>query len=298
MIPKNYLQPANWQDFQIFIKDLLNEKYDEGFDVYGRNGQAQEGIDILGRFHNNTIGVQCKRLDKKLTMRLITNEILKTDKSDLKLTKYIFATTCPRDRDIQKQIVELNSERRINSLFEIELWFWETIEDEINGNLNIQAKYHDDIFSKIDPGYKDAHILETIRTAFNRPAFMTPFQVENNNNDFFQAIKDTQELLNIGRLKNRNGEYVAGSLPYKRLANTNDIQDIDFVSELLQQIRDYITNEIKGGNIITCERIDNCFCFKDRGRSEKHLDDLRRSILLSLNHVFARNDISEISIRF
>ncbi|KAA6329282.1 hypothetical protein EZS27_021893 [termite gut metagenome] len=298
MIPKNYPKPANWQDFQIFIKDLLNEKYEKGFDIYGRNGQAQDGIDILGRFNNNTFGTQCKRLDIDLTLKLIKDEIVKTDKSDLKLSRYIFATTCPRDKNIQKEIIEFNTKRRNNSLFEIELWFWETIEDEINGNLNIQTKYYENIFSKIDPKYKELHILDAIRTGFHRPAFLTPFHLENSNNDFFQAIKDTQEFLNTGKLKNRNGEYFAGSLPYKWLTNPDDIRDMDYVVELLQQIRDYITNGIKEGRIITCERKEDCFCFRDGGKSEIKLDELRRSLLLYLNRVFTRNDMREISIRF
>ncbi|MDR1937723.1 MAG: hypothetical protein LBQ73_04390 [Tannerellaceae bacterium] len=298
MIPKNYPKPANWQDFQIFLKDLLNEKYEGRFDVYGRNGQAQNGIDILGCFHNNTIGTQCKRLDTELTLKLITDEISKTDKSDLKLAEYIFAATCPRDKNIQKEIVELNAERRNNSLFEIELWFWETIEDEINGNINIQAKYYENIFSKIDPNYKESHILDAIRTGFHRPAFLTPFHLENSNNDFFQAIRDTQEFLNMSKLKNRNGDYIAGSLPYKWLTNPDDIQDMDNVAELLQQIRDYITKGIKEGRIKTCEGKDDCFCFQDGGKSEMKLDELRRSLLHHLNRVFTRNNMREISIRF
>ena len=109
MIPKNYLKPANWQDFQIFIKDLLNEKYEGGFDIYGRNGQAQDGVDVLGRFYNNTIGTQCKRLDIDLTLKLIKDEIVKTDKSDLKLSKYIFATTCRKEPNTYTELFILTS---------------------------------------------------------------------------------------------------------------------------------------------------------------------------------------------
>jgi hypothetical protein len=298
MITMSFLKPANWQDFQIFIKDLLNEKYNEGFDIYGRNGQSQDGIDILGSCHTNVIGVQCKRLDSELTMKLIKEEIEKTDKSNLELTKYIFATTTPRDKNIQKEVMLLNLERKNNALFEIELWFWETIENEINGNINIQTKYYESILSKIDPKYKELHILDTIQMGFHRPAFLTPFHLENSNNDFFQAIIDTQEFLTTGKLKNRKGEYIAGSLSYKCLSNSDDLQDMDNVVELLQQIRDYITKGIKEGRIKTCEGKENCFCFKDGGKSEIILDELRRNLLLLLNRVFIRNNMREISIRF
>lgn len=298
MITLNYPKPANWQDFQIFIKDLLNEKYEKGFDIYGRNGQAQDGIDIIGSFKNNTFGIQCKRLDVDLKLKLIIDEIAKTDKSDLKLSKYIFATSSPRDKNIQKEILALNTERRKISLFEIEIWFWETIEDEINGNLNIQGKYYESIFSKIDSKYKETHILDTIRTGFNRPAFLTPFSLENSNNDFFQAIIDTQEFLNTGKLRNRNSDYIAGSFSYKLLSNPTDVQDMDFVVGLLQDIRDVIEKGKKEGTIKTCDVKENCFCFQDGGKSEKKLDELRRCLLLRLNGVLKRNNMSEISIRF
>ena len=137
-----------------------------------------------------------------------------------------------------------------------------------------------------------------IRTGFHRPAFLTPFHLENSNNDFFQAIKDTQEFLNTGKLKNRNGEYIAGSLPYKWLTNPDDIRDMDSVAELLQQIRDYLTKGIKEGRIKTCEGKNDCFCFKDGEKSEMKLDELRQNLLRYLNCVFTRNDMREISVRF
>jgi hypothetical protein len=295
----NFPIPANWQDFQIFIKDLLTEKYDGGFDIYGRNGQSQDGIDILGTFpQSNIIGVQCKRLDSKFTLDIIKDEVEKTDKSELTLTKYIFATTSQRDTKIQNEIIRFNSERQNSSLFEIEIWFWETIEDEINANLEISNRYYKNIFSKVDSKYKENHILETIKTAFSRPAFSTPFHLENNDNDFFQAIKDTQEFLNTGKLKNRDGEYIAGSLSYKKLSNLEDVKNIENVTELLQQIRDYITLEIKEGRIKVCKNKRDCFCFKDRGQSESKLDEMRRSLLISLNHVFTRNNMENIRIRY
>jgi hypothetical protein len=297
MITWRYDKPANWQDFQIFIKDLLNEKYEASFDLYGRNGQTQDGIDIVGVYKGRTIGAQCKRLDTKLNLKLIQYEISKTDAADLNLSTYIFATTSPRNKKIQDEVIKLNSQRRNMSLFEIEILFWETIEDEINANIRIWNKYYTDISSKIDPRYKEHHILDTINKAFSRPAFLTPFRLENSNNDFFQAIKDTQEFLNTGKLKNRNGEYIAGSFSYKLLSNPKDIQDLNYVCELVQQIRDFITEGIKEGSIKICEGKE-CFCFQDNGKSEMVLDDLRRKLLNNLNCVFNRNKISEIRIRY
>jgi hypothetical protein len=293
----NFPIPANWQDFQILIKDILNEKYDGGFDVYGRNGQSQDGVDILKSQKNSIIGVQCKRINSKLTLNMIKDEVKKSDNSNLGLTKYIFATTNKRDKEIQKEIATFNKERYKKSLFEIEIWFWETIEDEINDSAKIWDTYYTNIFSKIDSKDKENHILELIHTAFSRPAFLTPFRLENNDNDFFQAIKDTQEFLNTGKLKNRNGEYIAGSLSYKKLSNSQDVKNIFYATKLLQQIRDYITLGIKNGQIKVCEG-KTCFCFKNRDQSEKELDKMRHDLLVSLNQVFIRNNMNQIMFDF
>lgn len=295
----NFPKPANWQDFQIFIKDLMNEKYAGGFDIYGRNGQAQNGIDILGQFYGKVIGVQCKRFDPtKFTFKIIQDEVNMADKNNPPLQKFIFATTIPRDKDIQKKIVELNVNRQKKILFEIEIWFWETIEDELNSNLSIRDKYYHDVFSKIDNSKeKEQHILETIRTAFSRPAFSTPFMHENSNNDFIQAIKDTQEFLNTGKSRNRDGEYIVGSCSYRELNSSKDIKDMDSIVELLQKIRDYITNEIKNGRIKVCED-KKCFCFVNYHMLSEKLDELRRSLLELLNCVLERNKIQPINIRY
>lgn len=298
MITMNFPKPANWQDFQTFIKDLMNEKYEGGFDVFGRNGQAQNGIDILGQDNGQVIGVQCKRFDStKLTFKIVENEVNKADNNNPPLQKFIFVTTTPRDKNIQNEIVKLNINRQKNSLFKIEIWFWETIEDEVNNNLSIWNKYYDGILSKIEKSReKDQYILGTIRKAFSRPAFSTPFMYENSSNDFIQAIKDIQEFLNTGKLKNREGEYIAGSCSYRQLSSSKDVKDIDDVVELLQEIRDYTTNEIKSGKIKVCEG-RTCFCITNY-RTERRLDELRRTLLELLNSILKRNKIQPINIRY
>ena len=194
-------------------------------------------------------------------------------------------------------MLKLNEMRRKKAQFEIEIWFWDTIEDEINGDIKIKEKYYGDILQKINPKYKNNHILRSIYSSFNRPAFMTPFQLENNGNDFLQAIIDTQEFLNTGKLKNRDKNYIAGSLPYKNLSNKKDVRNIDSVSNILQQIRDSFTKYIKNKSIKTCVGTTNCFCILDKSAGIE-LDTLRRKVLNNLNKVFDRHKMQKLQIRF
>jgi hypothetical protein len=294
MVTRNFPIPANWQDFQVFVKDMYNEKYG-GFDIYGRNGQAQNGVDIYGKWRKSIIGIQCKRLERKLTLAMVKSEIKKAEAFAPALTKYVIATTDRRDARMQSKILEINSEKATDGLFEVEILYWDAIEDEINGNANILARYYDDVMLNIDKNYKEMHILDTLRLAFTRPAFSTEFKHESNLKDFIQAISDTQEFMNIGKLRNRDGEYISGSFPYKALKNTSDISDGDLICALLQKIRDCITDGIKHGDISHCR--DDCYCVR-HGRIEHDLDSYRRNIFLALNRIFERNWVREIAVPY
>jgi hypothetical protein len=192
-------------------------------------------------------------------------------------------------------ITKINKNREQNILFPIEIWFWETIEDEINSNFKIQKQYYDKVVSNFDTEFKEKYILTIIRKAFFRPAFQTPFMVENNGNDFLRAIKDIQELLSTGKLKDSKGNYIAGSLSYKNLRSTDDKDKFDKIYELLQQTRDYTTQKIKESTIKQCR--EDCICVSDYRVAEK-LDQLRREILVILNSILKKNGIQIIQIRF
>jgi hypothetical protein len=291
----NYPKPANWQDFQIFIKDLFSELYGVRFDIYGSVGQKQKGVDVYGTNKKEIIGIQCKRIDTKLTEREMQNEIDDADLFQSRIDKYIIATTYNRDVKMQSYITNKNIERRKNNQFEIEIWFWDSIEEEITNNQKIWKQYYKHIFSKIPLQNKDIFIIEAIITAFSRPAFYTPFQCENSGNDFLCAIKDTQEFLNTGRLNNRGGRYILESISYKSLSNKQDVLDIDLACEKLQEIRDFVTKKLQSGEIRDCG--NSCFCITNYHVSDE-LNRLRKDLLLNVNNVIKRNNMTQIAIRF
>lgn len=293
MVAKNFPVPAYWQDFQVFVKDIYNEKYG-GFDIYGRNGQAQNGVDVFGKWKKSIIGIQCKRLDCKLSLAMVKSEIKKAEEFTPKLTKFVIATTDRRDAKMQSNVLAINSERANEGLFEVEILYWDAIEDEINGNANILDRYYDDVMPNIDKNYKDMHILDTLRLAFARPAFSTQFKYEAKIMDFMQAITDTQEFMNIGKLRNREGEYISGSFQYKSLKNSEDVSDCDSICNLLQKIRDRMTDGIKHGGIKNC---NDCYCVNS-GQIEQDLDNYRRNIFLLLNLIFKRNGREEMTMPY
>jgi hypothetical protein len=304
MVQKNYFPPKNWQDFETLIKDLSIEKFNSSFDLFGRRGQSQNGIDIIGTHNGLTIGIQCKHklisratsnsFITELEAKTIEDEINKVSSFASGLDKLIIATTSFRDVHIQKLLLQINMTQASKSRFSIEIWFWETIEEEIDSNLNLLKKYYENIVPNFDLDFKEKHILTTIRNAFFRPAFITPFKAENNGNDFIKAIKDVQELLSIGKLKTRNDYYIAGSFSYRNLSSKKDKEMFEEIYQKLQHLRDYTTLKIKESKIKNCN--ENCFCVSDP-EVENKLDILRRNILIQLNEILTRNGNEIIPIR-
>lgn len=254
MVTQSFSRPTNWQDFEIFMKDFFNEKYGNGFDRYGREGQAQHGIDILGSHDGKNIGIQCKRYEESLTIGKIKKEAIKADKGPINLQEYIFATTDKRDAKIQKDLLQLNSDREKNSLTKIQIMFWETIEDEINSNIKIQEKYYNAIQSKIDPEYKYNHIIKNFKIAFTRPAFFTHFSCEGDIDELLKALKKTQEFLKTGRLRSNDDNYILGTLSYSDLKYDEDRMDGDSIYRILQETRNLVQTGLKNGSIRCHER--------------------------------------------
>ena len=75
---------------------------DPAIDRFGRRGQAQYGVDILGLRDGNIdqiVGIQCKLKGqgKKLTENEVKNEVEKARLFKPPLSEYIIATTAPKD---------------------------------------------------------------------------------------------------------------------------------------------------------------------------------------------------------
>ena len=96
-IPK----PRDWQAFQrncvlLFRADLGDPNAQE----YGRSGQNQSGIDILGVRRGDPkhyVGIQCRRIAKPLKVEEIEEDCRAALKLSADLKELIFATTAPDD---------------------------------------------------------------------------------------------------------------------------------------------------------------------------------------------------------
>lgn len=101
----------------------------------GRAGQAQCGVDVVGRpiYSTGWAGVQCKDKDSQLGSELkipdLVDECLKARNFIPHLNTFTVATTAPRDSNIQIYA------RRLNAMntrpFDVHVWSWDDIAAEV-----------------------------------------------------------------------------------------------------------------------------------------------------------------------
>lgn len=289
------LPPQNWQDFEILLKGMIDVIWQqEGWQIYGRPGQGQSGIDLFGYDNKSKFtGIQCKKkkttdsdgillTNSLLTKKLITDEIKEADKiKDPSLERYIFATTSSRDTKVQDIIRSINHDRIKQNKYSIEIWFWEDIQVNIENHIELLYGYYQDILEKIHRYDKDVHILILLRQAFSRPAFRREIMMEESGADFIQAIKNTQEAIMTGKLYNRRGELLSTSYDYQKLNNVAWKKRIGIIYNKLDEIRMIYQKGIVAKKIIehpTCLQVFD-FDIIDQ------LNRLRTDCLIEINKI-------------
>jgi hypothetical protein len=133
----------SWKKFQKMVCELFREIWqDPHAQEFGREGQKQDGIDILGKRKGSKIheAVQ-STTETPLTKDKVKKDYENSKKLDLDLDCFIIATTSRRDAKIQKYAASL-SER---GPYRCVVWFWEDIIDYLAD--------HEDIRKKYFPGY-------------------------------------------------------------------------------------------------------------------------------------------------
>jgi len=140
-------------EFENLVNDLCREKYDIEFQVYGRKGQAQSGIDGLSFSKDKKqIVFQCKnklinRDDKKIQAELLKDledEVKSANAKFSNIDTFIFANSFKQDTILQDKAIEL-----INLYgFKVFVWSWKEIEELLEKYPKIAKQYYSYLFDK------------------------------------------------------------------------------------------------------------------------------------------------------
>lgn len=136
-VPFKFTPPDNWQDFERLTRILFEDHFHASFMRYGRAGQDQKGVDIIGKIGNKNIVIQCKCRDsinstKKISETEIESIVSRIDKEyDNHIEEIYILITLPNDIQSQNFVSKLNTKRKKNQA-QIILWGWDEIVDRIN----------------------------------------------------------------------------------------------------------------------------------------------------------------------
>lgn len=130
--------PGDQNDFENLCEDIAKEYWkDQTAERYGNQGHEQFGIDILSALakeggEKRTFAIQCKKkkisTGRKLSKTDINTSLKKAETFSPPLSKLVFATTSPKDPNIQSYIAKINISRDTEGKFPLSVWFWEDIE--------------------------------------------------------------------------------------------------------------------------------------------------------------------------
>jgi len=151
--------PKNWQDFESICHQLWREIWnDPNAEKNGRQGQAQNGVDIFGSpiYSEKLHGVQCKDKDSALGSKLEEAELHKECNNAIgfkpKIASFTLATTSPRDGALQKTARELTENSKYP--FSVQVWSWDDIQAEIAYRPLILNNYYSSIILPIEEQMK------------------------------------------------------------------------------------------------------------------------------------------------
>lgn len=130
------IPPSSWKEFESLCFQLFKLEWDDPFiQRNGRQGQAQNGVDIIGTLKGKSVGLQCKGKqtypEKQVTVSEITIEIKAAKSFQPPLDEYIILTSSNRDSKIQESVRILNAQNKEENKFSIHIFFWEDIRERL-----------------------------------------------------------------------------------------------------------------------------------------------------------------------
>jgi len=172
-------------EFEQFITDLCFIQFGAQFQLFGRKGQTQHGIDGINVNKNKSLIVhQCKKKNINREDKVVVKELLNDLEKDVAsfnehfvvgggyaVHSFIFATTFKNDTELQEKAIKLSSKYNFNII----LWSWDVI--------SRLAEENDDIFNKyfakyiktngklIDPNNYMVHLEAIVKEYYCSPSF-------------------------------------------------------------------------------------------------------------------------------
>ncbi len=185
-------KPRNWETFEDIVCDIFSRKFGNiNFQRYGRSGQRQDGVDIVGPTKDGLLGIQCKHhLGGDIDINEIDDEITKAEKFSPCLGAFYFATSASRDTKVQSHVLERNELRKREGKFLVSIFFWEDIYNWLNEHPDLMYKH----FTKDFPLRELENVVVPGLEENNRSTSRWPIQSEILQENLLGAIDGVKKI--------------------------------------------------------------------------------------------------------
>lgn len=136
--------------FEKFALDLWAEQHPgANSTLYGRNGQAQFGVDVLVRSGDRLIGVQCKAVEK-LDEKTVSTEVERAKGFVPTLTELVVVTTAPHDAKLVSYAETLTRQHEQSKLFAVSYHGWDDLLRILEDYEEVVRKHFSEFFRSPD----------------------------------------------------------------------------------------------------------------------------------------------------
>lgn len=132
---------SDGRKFEIFTLDLWERLYGKGSaTLFGRSGQAQDGVDVLVRAGDRLIGVQCKAV-AKLDVEVLEEEVGRARGFVPSLTHFVLVTTAPHDTALVSRAAALTKDHLAQGGFEVAYFGWDELLRLLEDHADVARKH-------------------------------------------------------------------------------------------------------------------------------------------------------------
>ena len=215
-------KPKDFDTFEDVVCSLYSRMCNNpNLQRYGRAGQKQNGIDVVGFKDKILLGIQCKsHPENDITTREIDEEIQKAEGFTPSIDELIICTSAHRDTETTAHVLSVNAARLQKGLFPISIRYWDDIYDDL-------AKYPDILhrhFLQYFPLEKLEHIQIPAQTLDKQTA-MWPVSI-----DELKHVANT----NVGQIA--QCEKYSLKLGFSTFADVNADRQVDLDINLCDEL--------------------------------------------------------------
>ncbi len=294
--------PADETKFEQLCLDLYKQEFGEPTQLHSSKGQSQQGVDIFSQYEESegSIGIQCKKREYptgKITEQELQEEVEKAKSFEPPLKRFILATTCKRDANIQKTARLLTEKHSKNNLFSVEIHSWDEIKELLSKYPKVYQQYYGTTTDNIALNNREYAKKTTSTHSFNLDT-IKEIKSENHHAELkrIQKLLNTNPktaLISLEDIKTREWDKLNNKVKYKVLIYMADakakMKDRNTAYGLIIQALQFNKEDEDA-------RMNCAFAYWMKNNIEKSKEYLKKTRELNPHNISACN--LEIQIQF